>query len=329
MYKVFGLIALISVSLIYISDVSAEPISIELKETVHLKGTDICLGDVARIQSGDSRLVGALEQIHIGDVPQLETGKRTISMAEVLMRMRKIGIDADSVSFTGPSVATIYPELQTIPADRLLDLVTGYIRDTMPWDDNDVLIHPQRMPDDVEVVCGKVTYDVIPLSRNQYIGPSRFTLVVNVDGQIQKSVDMFLDITVFKEILVARENINRGDMITPRNIMLVRKELRANTQDAVSDPTQVLGMVAGRTINAQGIIKPEYVEMPVVIRRRDLVKVIVNAGGLFIQARGVAKENGCVGDFIKVENIDSNKIFYAQVTGLREVTLNSNPEGRL
>ncbi len=320
----FKLILMIGIYFLCVRLLYADSISIQMKEDVRLNGTAICLGDIAVVQGEDTVLVRALKEIPIAQVPQLETGKRSISTSEVLMHMRKIGIEESRIKFSGPSVATVYPELQTIPAQHVFDIVTGFIYENMPWDPNDVIMHPQRMPDDMAVVCGDVSYEVIPLSKNQYIGQSRYTVIIYVDGQIQKSVNIFLDIVVFKEILVASKKIERGEMILPSNVMRLRKELRANTQDAISDPARVLGMIAARSIPANGILKSSYIEMPVIVQRKDMVRVYLKSGGLLIQSVGLARESGVIGDYIKVQNIDSQKIFFAQVTGIREVTVDAN-----
>ncbi len=324
-----GFIVMITMYLLSVFAVHAESISVQLKEDVHLSGSEICLGDIAFIQGENDMLVSALREISIAQVPQTETGQRSISTSEIMLHMRKIGLEESEISFSGPPVATIYPEVQTISGQHLFDVVSVFIQDTMPWDPNDVIIHPKRLPDEVEVVNGDVSYDIIPLSRNQYIGPSRYTVVVNVDGQIQKNIDIFVDITVFKEILVASSKINRGDMIQPHNVMISRKELRSSTQDAISDPSQALGMVAARNISPQAVIKPSYITMPVIVQRKDMVKISFKSGGLLVQGVGVAKENGSIGDYIKVQNVDSEKIIFAKVVGVREVSVDANDGGAI
>ena len=308
--------------------VFGEDIVISFRNDVSLEGNDILLGDIADISGDNSSFINALERMYIGEIPGTESGKRNFTQAEIMLRMRELGLDTDTVIFKGSDISVVHPSLQTITGDDAMKTVEAFIRRYMPWDENDVIINPVRKPDDVEVVKGKVSYDVIPISKRQYIGKVRYCLVINVDGKIQKNVDVFFDITIFKKVLVATRQIRREEMLTPRNVRLVRREIESNSQDALSEPSKVIGMIAARNIQAQGIIKASYIQMPYLIRRREMVRVVLNTGGLTIQTTGIAAEDGCLGEYIKIKNPDSKKVFFAKVLGIREVGVSINGEVR-
>lgn len=305
-------------------DVRAENIVISLKDDVRLEGSNILLGDISDISGDNIPFISALEKMRIGELPEIDSGKRNFTQAEIMLRMRDLGLKTENVLFKGADIAVVHPMLQTVTGRQLITVVEDFIRTNMPWEPNDIIIKTIRPPDDVNVIKGKVHFDVIPVSRKQYIGKVRYSLVINVDEKVQKNVDVFLQITVFKKVLIASQPIRRGEMLTPRNLMLVRREIESNTQDALSDPSKVIGMVAARNIQPQGIIKSEYIQMPQLVRRKEMVKVTLNAGALNIHTTGIAAENGCLGEYIRIKNPDSKKVFFAKVIGIRKVGVEIN-----
>jgi len=310
------------------SPVCGENIIISLRNDVSLEGNDILLGDIAEISGDNTPFISALERMYIGAIPETNSGKRNFTHAEIMLRMRELGLDADSVVFEGSDISIVHPLLQIITGDQAVSAVEDFIRRHMPWEDNDVIITATRKPDDVNVVKGKVHYDVIPVSRKQYIDKVRYCVVINVDGKIQKNVDVSFEIIVFKKVIMAIRTIRRDEMLTPSNVRLVRREIKSNTLDALSDPSRVIGMVASRNLQPQDIIKESYIKMPYLVRRREMVKVRLSSGALNIQTTGIAAENGCLGQYIKIKNPDSKKVFFGKVIGIREVGVGTNGEVR-
>ncbi|MEW6534108.1 MAG: flagellar basal body P-ring formation chaperone FlgA [Candidatus Auribacterota bacterium] len=299
----------------------AEGIIIELKKEVQLASQEFTIGDIATITGAQTPLADMIGRIPMGKVPEMETAKRNITPAEIIYRLGQEGIEAQTISFSGAEVSTIKPQLQPVLAEDLVTVVETFIRETMPWSEEEVIIEPIRMPETVEVCLGAVTVEVVPVSKVSYIGQVRYSVIISVDGRVQKSVDVFLRVRVFKDVLVASRNIKRGEMFSPANIMMAKRELQPSSQDALSDPRFVLGMVATRSISAQKIIKDDFVDMPVIVHRRELVQVLYKHENFQIETVGVAKEDGCVGQFIRIQNTDSKKLFFARVVGVRTVEI--------
>ena len=324
--KICLYIIIICVAVFTSSLVSGENIVISLRNDVSLEGNDILLGDIADISGDNTPFISALERMYIGAIPGTNSGKRNFTHAEIMLRMRELGLETDNVIFEGSDISIVHPSLQTITGAQAVNVVEAFIRRYMPWDDNDVIITPTRKSEDVNVVKGKVNFDVIPISKKQYIGKVRYCLVINVDGKIQKNIDVFFEITVFKKVIMAIQSIKRDEMLTPRNVRLVRREIKSNSIDALSDASEVIGMVASRNIQPQDVIKASYIKMPYLVRRKEMVKVSLKAGALNIQTTGIAAENGCLGEYIKIKNLESKKVFFGKVIGIREVGVGINGE---
>ena len=81
----------------------------------------------------------------------------------------------------------------------------------------------------------------------------------------------------------------------------------------ITDPETVLGKRTKRAIGAKKVLRTDLVEFPPLVKRGDVVVIIVETSGLKITALGQVKKKGRLGESIPVMNYDSKKILYARV----------------
>ena len=61
------------------------------------------------------------------------------------------------------------------------------------------------------------------------------------------------------------------------------------------------------------VVLQRYVEIPFAIKRGQLVKIVAEKNGIYVETTGRALQNGHVGDIIKVKNIYSKKVIEGKV----------------
>lgn len=303
------------------SNAISTDIIIELKKEVYLETSQFYLGDIAVINGSDMQLISRLRDVFLGEVPYLEKSRRNITSAEIVMKLGQVGIDVEGIEIGGASMASVYPKLQTISSGDIFKAVKTFVFDNMPWDREDVIIQNTGRDFNVAVKYGDITVEITPKSRNQYIGSVRYTAIISVDGLVQKSIDLSLQISVFKKVLVASRKIKRGEMLNPGNLIMVRRQLSANAKDAIDNPAEAVGLVAARNIPSQRVIKKKYLTPPLIVKNREVVKLIFQFGGLNVQTLAIARENGSLGDYVRVQNVDSKKVVYGRVVGVRQVSV--------
>jgi len=102
-------------------------------------------------------------------------------------------------------------------------------------------------------------------------------------------------------------------MITEADVMLKPLDRSRLPRNFVSDLQEVLGKRTKRRIPAGTVLRPDLVDLPCLIRRRDVVTIIARANGLEISTLGEARQRGRLGDRIRVVNLDSKKNVYGRV----------------
>ena len=128
--------------------------------------------------------------------------------------------------------------------------------------------------------------------------------------------------TALTQVVVAARKIKYGEIISPDMISLSTRDI-SEVNDFVRSKDEVLGGVSNRTIAQGTIIDLETVEKPPLVKRGELVKIIVQRNGLKLTAIGIAKSNGKLHEVIRVKNSQSNKLIHCKVQapGLVEVII--------
>ncbi len=117
--------------------------------------------------------------------------------------------------------------------------------------------------------------------------------------------DVTVEIADAQVGLVARRSIARGEQVSGGDFELFPLESAAHRRHALSDPAEVEGMRARRNVPAGTPVRISWFEAIPLVRRGEPVRMRFENDGLRIEATGVAREDGFVGDLVRVQNTSS------------------------
>jgi flagella basal body P-ring formation protein FlgA len=121
--------------------------------------------------------------------------------------------------------------------------------------------------------------------------------------------------------VVTTEPVRAGERIAAGQVRLEKIEGFPLGNPAASSLDQVVGQALRRPLTAGVPIPAHWLEKPLEVERKDVVKVRVRNGPAVILAEGVAEAGGRRGDMIPVRNSSSGSTFHAKITGPKQVTL--------
>ncbi len=127
-----------------------------------------------------------------------------------------------------------------------------------------------------------------------------------VSGQIHRMI----------EVPTPVRRIMRGDIISGRDIQMIRVRHNRIGGNVLMDPADIIGQSAKQTLSQGRMIGASALQPPVLVKKKSLLTVSLVSGALQLTARAKAMEDGSEGDVIRVMNLQSERIFEAQVTGL-------------
>ncbi len=143
--------------------------------------------------------------------------------------------------------------------------------------------------------------------RGRLVGRVPVTVRLVDEGEILERHVMTASVEVHAEVWVADRRIRRGELISESDLRRERLSVKRGRGRLVVDAGDVIGMRARRSIGAGTPIRRGFVEVPPVVQRGEMVRLRMVHGGLRIETKGVAREDGRAGQVIRVQNTTSRR----------------------
>ena len=138
---------------------------------------------------------------------------------------------------------------------------------------------------------------------------------VRVTGRVRHMVD----------VPVLIRAVAPGETVTAQDVGRALLASDRLTQSFVTDPAELVGKTPRRTIRPSEPIRPVDVQTPVLVRRNELVTIVLQTPGVMLTAQGKAAEEGGKGATIRVANTKSGRVLDAVVTGPATVAVLTRP----
>lgn len=155
-------------------------------------------------------------------------------------------------------------------------------------------------------------------------GPVLLITELSVNGHLIKALPLRVSVEVFRSVVMAKKNIEKGEMFTMENVGLIRTPVSKLFGEYISRLDEVLGRTAATSLMIGAVLKLNCFYDPPVIKRGQMVQAMVQYGNVEIAAEVQAVEDGKIGDHIRVENTDTHKLLRAKI--LDEKTVQVEPE---
>jgi flagella basal body P-ring formation protein FlgA len=149
-------------------------------------------------------------------------------------------------------------------------------------------------------------------------------LVAPADGPpiIQRNV--FGTVYEMAQIPVPKRLISAGATISADDLEWQPVHLRRLSGNSLTDADQLIGRVAKRPLKAGQIVRQSDVEVSPVIRRNDLIRLVVKSGQMTLSVQGKALQDAALGQTIRVINVNSNRQLSGTVVDAGTVAVGFN-----
>lgn len=144
-------------------------------------------------------------------------------------------------------------------------------------------------------------------------------LAVTADDDSERRVRITGRLRGMTELPVPNRRIPRGEIITAADLTWVQVENRSLQKNVILAESNLVGMAPRRGLRAGQPVHISDVNPPVLVKKGQLVTIILSTPNMMLTARGRALQNGAVGDTIRVSNIQSSLVVEATVTATGEV----------
>lgn len=253
------------------------PIVVTLLPEATVDDGIVCLDQIARLSGGMPETRRRIAKLDVAELRLFAEGT-TVSANQVKFRLLLAGLDASAFKMAGAKQTIVTEIDEPITVRKVLASAEWALRQKYPGDAATVLISPVKgitLPVLDVRASDRVQLEGKLSSPMPRAGKARVDVAIIVNGKTRDVIPVHLDVT-----------------------------FAGAAVDAGSKRFGVLPV--GGTVPA-----PESLE--VIVKNRDLVKIIANIGPARIEARGEAMEDGKLGAMIRVRNTESNRVVQGRV----------------
>jgi flagella basal body P-ring formation protein FlgA len=155
------------------------------------------------------------------------------------------------------------------------------------------------------VPSGKIEYQVIP-AKPQVIGSRRMTLITRVDGEVVANQSIRVVLNARAQVVVTTKDIKRGESLTSADLSLAQQDI-SDLEEPFFAMDNLIGKQLKRTLRQGQPLQRNQVEFPPMITRGERVTIQASNPGIMLKASGEARQNGELGEMIRVRNIGSQR----------------------
>ena len=201
-----------------------------------------------------------------------------------------------------------------ISKNAIKSIIVNYINENMPWPKGTVRTEFFSQISDVGLPAKDITYRVVSIRDEDFIGYSNFTIRFYNEEVFLKEKTVRVKLEVLRDMVVSTGYLARDTNISKDDVTLVKRWFDRISPGVVTDINDVLGKRLRTSIKQPNtIITRNMLREPVMVKRGNLVRIVLEKGPLRITTMGLSKQNGAFGDIIKVKNISSKNVIYAKV----------------
>jgi len=269
------------------------------------------LGQIGIIR-GDESLAAKAGEIVLGRI-SVAGQEITVDRRMLLSRLACNGIAASKVRFSGAERVKVRQKGLTIQADKFVELAKLFLGKNLRASSicqSDIV----RAPDDLILAGVHTDIELVPrLLRSGAVNRTRIRVGVVADGNEIGSRELSFRHKYEGHKVVALSEIPAGGVISREN---VKVEKTISSYPEVANWSSPYGLIARRRIPKDAVVHANMVgpSKPVIlVKRNQNVVIRIQAGGLVITATGRMVDEGAAGDFVRVRNVDSQRVIIGKV----------------
>jgi flagella basal body P-ring formation protein FlgA len=265
-------------------------------------------------------MVAKVQEIVIGQAPPVGE-ERSLPGEYIRTRLKQHGWGPDDFDLQTPSRIAVTRASQRLHARELEAEVVRAIMAQMPWRAQQAHIRDIRGLESVQVPPGPVDYDITFASPGDFLGPTSFTMMVQVAGRTVERLHGTAYIEVMQEAVTAVRQIARQAVIGAEDVRLTHVQMDQRPRQVFTRLEDVVGKRARRPLQANTAISPLELEDAPLIQKGTAVLIVLEAPALKVTAMGVALEPGRRGDTIRIKNTTSEREVRAVVVDAKTVRI--------
>ena len=274
---------------------------------VQVKGETVSLGDILQ-STGDKTISPHLAQTFLTKAPRPGS---TMVLTGNFIRMKLAAAGLEGVE--------IPKEVRLARSGTVIDPALGeaeirdYIEKNAPWSKTKYQISIVRAHDPMHVENGQVSAKISMPAEKILAGRHTYQVDYYIGEQRVGRGSFSVMISVPDTVYVAAHPLARGVIISRTDVVEKQIDLATVHGQACTNLEQLVGLRTQRLIQSGEVLLSNMLQTVPLIRRGDAVLAMAQREGLVVTAFAIAREDGAVGEIIKVQNVQSHAVIHGKV----------------
>ena len=230
-------------------------------------------------------------------------------------------IGGNNQAFDLSGGAQVITQGRQVTVAEIKPVLIGHLLKSTPWKESEIEVRSIEGLKGIEVPHGEVTLNI--LSGTAVAGRNGILALVEA-VQAGKGIRCFwitAAIGINAQVVAAGKKIPQGKKLTSDDIVRAPFEISDLHAGYFRDFEDVVGKVSQRTFSAGDPITRENLSDPFLIKHGDTVQLRLVRNGIVLTSSVKAEQNGRLGQFIRVRNVEFPSVLKAKVTGRAEVSI--------
>ena len=214
---------------------------------------------------------------------------------------------------------------QTVTSAQVKSQIAQQLTETYKKQYRDVDVQVKIMATpfaQIQLPDGEITYKITQ-GADKIIPRDIKRVDVYVNNAFVRTLNLPAQTSVYKEVLVASDFINREQAITKETTDVKKIDISMKMDYILTEKVLEKEMSAKKAFQKGEIIDKRFVKMrPDVARNGDVRIYFVSNGAVMITIDGTAMADGMYGDYINVENKNYKRVYTGKVIGENRVLVN-------
>jgi flagella basal body P-ring formation protein FlgA len=291
---------------------------IRVKESAVVRGTEVFLGDIATIETADRSLAERLGVLPIGQAP-LPGLSRTFDPSIITIKLRQYKIDPAGLQIESPRSVMLSGAHRVISSEEIFQAAKRSVLADHGKEAGRITVRADTLPPDLVVPPGDLELKARPRLTSVGLGSIPVVVEAWVDGRLYRTTSLSVKLSLLREVVVANHPLPRHAVVQASDVRLERRDIALMSHEPLDDPTLAIGRRTTRMLAMGDAVAADAVEFPPLVRKGDVVTLVVESPGLLVTAKGVAQEQGTAGQLVRVKNIASGREILGTVESERMV----------
>lgn len=281
-------------------------------------GEKILVGEIAAISGMMDSDKLELSGRSLGPSPK-PGSELKLSASQVKTRLYNAGVDVKAIETVIPAQVVFKRKTTVVTGRQLADYSIDYLQNNISWGETPIKARAKRLPADILLPAGEVTFEGVIESRTDQYGTQNFHVEIYLDGEKVRDQPMSSYMEALGQVVTAAGPIKAGDILSEDDVTLAEMPLGKLPGGALASVEEATGKKARHNIGKGAVLTRGTMDMQPDVKNNDILTVQLSGDGFTITTRGKALQKGFKGETIKVLVLSSKKILEGVITDSQTV----------